>query len=573
MNIAELQKKLKSAKLDGYLVTRNNMFLDQDIREDENLLQQLTGFSGSAGSLLILRNKAVLFVDGRYELQAPQQVNPEEIEVFCTKQISFQSWLHRNTCDLSRFRLGINPWCLSADETRLLENNCIKVISAPDFLPPLLSNQPAKVFEHQIEFSGQTSAEKLARIVETLKAEKTDAIFFTLADSVSWLFNLRSNALPETPILRAMALVDNHGNAWLFGDNLDTSGLKLDHPILALSEIPAILRKFKHKSISLDIHTNSFALQQLMLANQIEIIPERDKCQSYKAVKNSVELEGIRQAHIRDGVAVTKFLCWLEKNWQGKTERDIVTKLHRLRSEGEYYFSESFATIAASGFHGAIVHYQPTAETNRPLDNNSLLLLDSGAQYYDGTTDVTRTIALGSPTPQMIEDFTFVLKAHINLSASLFPAGTNGTVLDGFARQVLWRVGKDYNHGTGHGVGCFLNVHEGPLSLSRLHGYYGLQQGMITSIEPGYYKEIKYGIRIENLVEIDKADSAEFPEGYLKFKNLTLIPIDKRLINKYLLSDGEIDWLNTYHRRVEETLSPYLTVTEKTWLQEACSPL
>lgn len=573
MKLADLQKKLKSEKLDGYLVTRNNMFLGQDVRNDENIIEQLTGFSGSDGSLLILRDKTILFVDGRYELQAPQETNPQEIEVFCTKQLPFLGWLYNNTLNLARFRLGINPWCFSIHETESLKVNTVTVVPAPNFLPPKLSAEPAKVFEHSIEFAGQTSEEKIAHIVETIKAEKSDAVFFTLADSVSWLFNLRSDALPETPIIRAMALVDNCGKSWLFGDNLNTSGLQLSSPLLALSEIPTILRKFKHKKIALDAHSNSFALQQIMLANNIEIAYGQDKCQISKTVKNPVELTGIRNAHIRDGIAVTKFLCWLDKNWQGKTEQNIADKLHQFRAQGENYFSESFTTIAASGPNGAIVHYHPTPRTNRILDKNSLLLLDSGAQYYDGTTDVTRTIALGIPSPQMSEDYTMVLKAHINLSSSRFPAGINGTVLDGFARQPLWNAGKDYNHGTGHGVGCFLNVHEGPVSLSQRHGCYGLQQGMVTSIEPGFYKENEYGIRIENLVEVTKETADGFIGHYLKFVNLTLIPIDKRPINKYLLSDGEIDWLNSYHRQVEETLSPYLNTAEKNWLQEACSPL
>lgn len=573
MKLADLQKKLKSEKLDGYLVTRNNMFLGQDVRDDENLIEQLTGFSGSDGSLLILRDKTILFVDGRYELQAPQETNPREVEVFCTKQLPFHGWLYNNTLNLTRFRLGINPWCFSIHETENLKVNTVTIVPAPNFLPPKLSAEPAKVFEHSIEFAGQTGEEKIAHIVETIKAERCDAVFFTLADSVSWLFNLRSDALPETPIIRAMALIDNSGKSWLFGDNLNTSGLKLSSPLLALSEIPTILRKFKHKKIALDAHSNSFALQQIMLANNIEIAYGQDKCQISKTIKNPVELTGIRNAHIRDGIAVTKFLCWLDKNWQGKTEQNIADKLHQFRAQGENFFSESFTTIAASGPNGAIVHYHPTPRTNRILDKNSLLLLDSGAQYYDGTTDVTRTVALGIPSPQMSEDYTMVLKAHINLSSSRFPAGVNGAVLDGFARQPLWNAGKDYNHGTGHGVGCFLNVHEGPVSLSQRHGCYGLQQGMVTSIEPGFYKENEYGIRIENLVEVTKEIADGFIDHYLKFVNLTLIPIDKRPINKYLLSDGEIDWLNSYHRQVEETLSPYLNTAEKNWLQEACSPL
>lgn len=437
MKLADLQKKLKPAKLDGYLVTRNNMFLNQDVRNDENLLRLLTGFTGSDGSLLILRDKAILFVDGRYELQAPRETDSREVEVFCTKDCSFHRWLAQNTQDLTRFRLGINPWCLTQTEKEALSVNCISVSAVPDFLPPMLSADAANVFEHKLEFAGESAAEKIGRLCNALLREKADAAFFSLADDVSWLFNLRSDALPETPILRAMALVEKNGKAWLFGNNLNTGNLKLDYPLLALSEIPAVLRRFKKKKIMLDPDANAAALLEILKTNQTDIISAPDKIQQFKAVKNPVELAGIRRAHLRDGVAVTKFLCWLDANRQGKTELDIVEKLHAFRAKGDNYFSESFATIAASGPNGAVVHYHPDSHSNRRLDDNSLLLLDSGAQYEDGTTDVTRTVALGVPSREMAENFTLVLKAHIALSSAVFPTHTPGGALDVLARAPL----------------------------------------------------------------------------------------------------------------------------------------
>ena len=569
MTLFDLQKKLKTEKLDGYLVPRNNMFLNQDLREDENLILQLTGFSGSDGTLLITREKNFLFVDGRYELQAPKETTPEEVEVFCTKEISIYQWLKDNTQDLKRFRLGINPWCFTSAQKDALEVNCIKVVSEPDFLPPMLSSTPANIFEYELQYAGQSRHEKIQTIIKYLKDIHADIAFFSLADSVSWLFNLRSNALSDTPILRAFALVSQDGKCWLFGDNLNSSHIKLDYPLLALKEVPAILKKFKHKKIAFDSAANSFGLYELLQHNEIEIIPQIDYCQELKAIKNQTELTGIRQAHLRDGVAVTKFLCWLDKNWQGKTELDIAERLHQFRTKEELFFSESFTTIAASGTNGAIVHYHPTAKTNAPLSKNSLVLLDSVAQYFDGTTDVTRTIALGNPNQQMAEDFTLVLKSHIALNTAHFPLETTGQELDVLARAPLWANGQDYNHGTGHGVGCFLNVHEGPQRISRKGSSHPLQAQMITSIEPGIYKAGQYGIRIENLVEIVPSAT----KGYLQFANLTLIPIDKRLINKYLLNEDEINWLNNYHQRVEQALSPYLSPLEKQWLQEACSPL
>jgi len=302
--------------------------------------------------------------------------------------------------------------------------------------------------------------------------------------------------------------------------------------------------------------------------NHIFLENTPDFCQLQKAIKNSCELNGIRQAHIRDGVAVCKFLYWLEHNWQGKTELDIVDKLHSFRAKQENFVSESFATIAAYGSNGAIVHYSPTAKTNKKLTGGNLLLLDSGAQYTDGTTDITRTITLGDITPAMSEDFTLVLKAHIHLSSAVFPERTIGAKLDTLAREVLWQEGKTYNHGTGHGVGCFLNVHEGPQYISAWC-HVPFSAGQVTSIEPGYYLEGEYGIRIENLAEIIPAQYA----GYLQFKNLTLVPIDSRAINKYLMTDEELAWLNQYHQEVFSQISPYLSADEKNWLEEACAPL
>ena len=273
------------------------------------------------------------------------------------------------------------------------------------------------------------------------------------------------------------------------------------------------------------------------------------------------------------GQSVIKFLYWLEHNWQGCNELDVVRKLHEFRAAEELFYSNSFETIAAFGPDGAIVHYQPTPQTNRELTADSVLLLDSGAQYYDGTTDITRTIAIGSPEKEIADSFTQVLKAHIAVASACFPENASGCALDGLARAQLWNFGKDYNHGTGHGVGCFLNVHEGPHSLSARNTGVPLKSGMISSIEPGYYKEGAYGIRIENLACIVNADNEEFPLPMLKFEPLTLVPIDKRLINKYLLNHHETAWLNQYHRRVFEEISPLLEPELQQWLEKACAPL
>lgn len=276
---------------------------------------------------------------------------------------------------------------------------------------------------------------------------------------------------------------------------------------------------------------------------------------------------------MRDGVAMVRFLHWLSGNWPGKTELDVVKKLHDFRAQGENYWSESFGTIAAAGPDGAVVHYQPAAETDRKLEEGSLLLLDSGAQYFDGTTDITRTIALGTPSPEMCDNFTLVLKAHIALASQKFIDGTDGMSLDKIARSPMWNEGKDYKHGTGHGVGCFLNVHEGPQNIGMYSSSYPLRKNMILSVEPGYYQEGAYGIRIENLVRVAACEQTDFAKDFLEFKILTLCPVDKQPVNKYLMSSGEISWLNNYHKQVYERLSPFLNASEKNWLKDACSPL
>jgi len=564
MELIDLQKKLKKHKLDAFIVTRNNMFLGQDIREDENIIHQLTGFSGSAGTLLIMPEKNILFVDGRYELQAPQEVNLEVIDVICTKNISFENWIKEN---LSEKNIGYNPWAHSVKWLKHFSH--INLVADTTFIPLQISAEPTKIFEHEIKFCGKSREEKISLITEYLKNNNLNACFLGSADNISWLLNLRSDALPTSPVFRCMALIDENTQVKIFSDNIDASDLPSEINIFPFSELHKHLKKLKNQRLGYVPASTSVGFISFAESYQIKTITMPDICSLAKAIKNEQELICIRNAHIRDGIAVCKFLYWLENNWQEKTELDIVDKLHKFRNKQKNYFSESFDTIAAVGSNGAIVHYSPSDKTNKKLEKGNLLLLDSGAQYFDGTTDITRTIAIDTPTKEMCNDFTLVLKGHISLSKSIFPNKTSGKQLDVLARQFLWQEGKNYNHGTGHGVGCFLNVHEGPHSISTSNTHCGLEKGMITSIEPGFYLTDKYGIRIENLVEIC---CSKYPE-FLCFKNLTLVPIDKKLINKYLLTDEEKEWLDNYHQEVWKKISPHLTPNEKKWLYEACSAL
>lgn len=575
MTLEELQAKLKKRKIDAYIVTRNNMFLGQDVLEEENRLFGLTGFSGSAGTLIVLQDKAVLLVDGRYELQAPRQVDAAKVDVVCgfrveqclsdrlsrrkSARVAFNAW----TCSYAQaeaWRRALPDFQFIADNSEIFDNN--------------LNRKNCRVFEHKIEFSGTDRMEKLSWLAGKMKICGLDGWFITLADSVSWLLNIRSNCLPDTPLVRAYALVDKNLSVCLFGDNLDFDfRLPGNIRLLSTADIPQILKKFKNRGIGVSAEDAPCRLTDLMAAAKVRCRFEADPCLAEKAIKNPVEIGGIIKAHLRDGVALTKFLYWLDTKAAAKTELDIVQKLHDFRAAGQNFFSESFGTIAAFGSNGAIVHYQPDAETNAELRDGSLLLLDSGAQYFDGTTDVTRTVAVGIPSAEMTENFTLVLKSHIALASAVFPAGTSGAQLDAIARDPLWRNQKDFNHGTGHGVGCFLNVHEGPQSISRNHGYYPLQPGMVVSIEPGYYLAGQYGIRIENLALTESCPETENGEAFCRFKILTLAPVDKRLVNKYLMSSGEISWLNQYHETVFRQLSPFMDEDEKIWLKDACSPL
>lgn len=565
MTLTELQTLLKKHNYDVYVVTRNNMFLGQDILPEENKIMELTGFSGSAGQLIVFQDKATLLVDGRYEIQSKLETNPDEVDVIVTKNVC---WLYikKHFKDKKKITVAYNPWCQSIEDIDYAQKyfpNFKYIEDKYNLLGSQLSTKVSTIFEHKIEYAGISREEKISLIVDFLKKAALDAYLFTAADSVSWLLNLRSDCLPDTPLVRAFALVDKNANYTLFGDNIE--GITVQ----PLSALEKALRKYKKNKLGLDV----LKTPQKIASLKPDYKFLTDPVYELKAVKNPIELQGMKNAHLRDAIAVVNFLHWLDNNWQGKTELDIVEKLYSFRKKNELFYSNSFETIAGFGSNGAIVHYQPKTETNLELKAGSLLLLDSGAQYFDGTTDITRTIAIGIPNTNMVNDFTTVLKCHIELASAYFPENTSGSRLDSICRRQLWALGKDFNHGTGHGVGCFLNVHEGPQNISSRDNHKPFLPGMITSIEPGYYKEGEYGIRIENLAYIDKVKDATFDKPMLKFEYLTLVPIDKRLINKYLLSDGEKEWLNQYHRTVFDKLQNLLIDEVKEWLKEACSPI
>lgn len=558
MNFENIKNKLISENLDAYLIGYGNRFIGQDVLPEEHKLQYICGFSGSAGMLAVTPKQAYLFVDGRYELQARQEVDLSNITVInkapCLKNVC--AFLKEFGCGL----VGYDGMSVSALELKNVRDLGLKLKDVGDWVN-INSLTKINLEKRSLEYAGLASSDKMQPLKRLLTQNSADYYLLTAVDSVSWLLNIYAKDLPCSPVVRAYAVIGKNGLVTLVGDNLQT-----ELPVLSFVDFEKWLAENSSKKFIYDQSSTPVRLQNL-LKNSMEAM---DICQVLKAEKNETELAGMIACHKRDGVALIQLLYWLDNNWKGKTELDVVEKLHEFRQQQNLFFSESFETIAGTAENGAIVHYQPTIKTNKILQENSLLLLDSGGQYLDGTTDVTRTIALGQPTSEMIHDFTLVLKGHIALSQAVFPEGTCGLCLDALARRPLWREGKDFKHGTGHGVGCFGNVHEGPNRISSNGSLYGFKKNMITSIEPGYYKENAYGIRIENLVY--SKVSAEH-ENYLEFEPLTLVPIDKRLIDVYLLDSGERDWLNNYHRKVYESLAACVNDNVKKWLKASCSPL
>lgn len=555
--INEIQKQLTSLNFDAYIITRNNLFLGQDVLEEENKIYELTGFDGSAGNLIVFRDKAILLVDGRYEIQAQNQTDKNIITVICTRE-SIGSWIQNNIKNPTKFLY--NSWCHSISEVdfwkRSLSNHDF-IDDKSDILGNRIIKTDTEIFELEEQFCGISSDEKISYFTKFINENNLDAYLICECDCVSWLMNLRSNLIKNTPIIRAFALISAQGDVSLFINDFSTLNDELEN--------------YKGKNIGIAYNRTPKKIQFLMKDKHIWLNNINNPIIDWKSQKNPIEISGIKNAHIRDGIAVCKLLHYIETTNENLDELSIVDKLHAYRKQGKNFYSESFETIAGFASNSAIIHYRPTPKTNKNINGNSLLLLDSGSQYFDGTTDITRTILIGKPSDEMIQNYTQVLKAHIAVSSTLFPQNTVGSALDVLARAKLWQYGQDYAHGTGHGVGHFLSVHEGPQSISQKNNI-PLKKDMIVSIEPGFYLEEKYGIRLENLVLIEET-STLYCNQMLKFTPLTLVPFDKRLINKELLNNSEINWLNNYHKIVFENLSPLCDDQLNNWLSNATKPI
>jgi Xaa-Pro aminopeptidase len=587
--VAALRTELARRNLTGFVVPRSDRHQNEYVPASEERLAWLTGFTGSAGTAIVMMERAVLFVDGRYTLQAREQVDASLFTVGHSVETPPDKWIETNLT--ASDRLGYDPWLHTVESAEKLAKACAAagatlVAVEPDLIDTLWAHRPppplGAVTLHDLRFAGETAESKLARIRAELVKLRAAALVVSDPHAVAWAFNIRGADVAHTPLPLAFAIVPSEGRPSLFVDGRKLSN-DVRHHLEALADIrePAdFVRTLgalgqQKKTVRLDQATAADALARLVTTHGGKVARGADPIARMKAVKNEVEMSGARAAHVRDGAAVTRFLAWLDREAAtGKlTEIDAVAALESFRRDTGLLKDVSFPTIAGAGPDGAIVHYRVTTSTNRVVAPGELFLVDSGGQYEDGTTDITRTVAIGEPTAEMRDRFTRVLKGHIAIACAVFPDGTTGAQLDSFARQFLWAAGLEFDHGTGHGVGSYLSVHEGPARISKL-GTTALERGMILSNEPGYYKTGGFGIRIENLVLVVAA--AEVPGAERKlnaFETLTLAPIDRRLVIPDMLTSEETAWLDRYHARVAQTLSPLVDSETRAWLKAATRPI
>ena len=586
--LAAFREELARRKLTGFVIPRADQQQNEYVAPSEERLAWLTGFTGSAGMAIVLVHEAAVFVDGRYTLQAAKQVDNRAWKVESLIDPSPESWLTKHLT--AGDRLGFDPWLHTTAAAERLAAACSKAgatLVAVDSNPldSVWTERPAPplgpVAIHGTQFSGEAEGEKLNRIRAEIDRLGVDALVLSDSHAVAWTFNIRGADVSHTPLPLSYALVPKTGRPTVFIDHRKLSNSARDHlersadvaePSALTPQLTALAQH--GASIALDSATAADALSRLIGNAGGKAVRGNDPIALLKACKNATEIEGTRNAHRRDAVALARFLAWIDREAPSGalTEIDTVEALETFRRETGALKDVSFPTIAGTGPNGAIVHYRVTRKTNRRIATGDLLLIDSGAQYQDGTTDVTRTIAIGTPTAEMRDRFTRVLRGHIAIARAVFPDGTTGAQLDTLARQYLWQAGIDFEHGTGHGVGSYLSVHEGPARISKL-GTTPLRRGMILSNEPGYYKTDAFGIRIENLELVVAKEVTDAEKPMNAFETLTLAPIDRRLIELTMLNADELAWLNAYHARVRDEVRPHLDEATKAWLDAATAAL
>lgn len=572
--LENIQNALYQKGLDGLYLGRADRFQGEEVRACDEFLAFVSGFTGSAGALVMLGSKSAVFSDSRYSLQMQKQLNPACFECFDTANVTPFEWIETHNPSA---KIGFDGWQLSTASFKRMQKRLPKAELIPldeGFLAAFWEDRPAcvdaPIWWPPLEVVGQKSLDKIAQYKRELAKNNAEFALITSAESVNWLLNMRGRDLEHTPVKLCYALISKAGDVHLIG--ADTSVEQFGYHSIAFDEINVLFDKAgiaKGCKISCDPETLPYRLFQVLDSKGADIDLRAEPIITQKAVKNTTELEGFRAAHLLDGLAMVEFSYWLknEADLASLHESDIAAYLTQIRAKASRYICDSFATISGFNANGAIVHYRAIKGQDSKLGKDGVLLVDSGAHYEMGTTDITRCFGFGKISEKAIKAASIVLGGHADLAMARFPSGTNGIQLDTITRAYLWQAGYDYGHGTGHGVGHMLGVHEGPISLSK-RGSVALLQGHILSNEPGYYLAGEFGIRHENLVY-----TTSLEDGFLGFETLTLCPFDRALIDKQYLSTAQLDWINQYHQHVYEILSPHLTEPLKHWLEGQTTPL
>ncbi|MEM9582724.1 MAG: aminopeptidase P family protein [Pseudomonadota bacterium] len=573
--LKKLRERLGDEGYDGFIVPRADAYQGEYVADCDARLAWLTGFTGSAGFCIVLKDIAGVFVDGRYRTQVKAQVNTGHFTPVNWPETKPAAWIKEQT---QSAKIAFDPWLFTKsqiDEIKKgLDSTAVTLHPTQNFVDMIWQDRPAKpnakVEAYPLELSGKTSSDKRADTAAILKKSGHKCAVLTLPDSICWLLNIRGQDIPRNPIVQCFALIHDDARVDLFIDEARLAHLSPD-PATTICPPESFPQTLKTLQGPVRVDAGTAPLQVSEMLKHTDIAYADDPCILPKAIKNPTEIEGTRAAHMRDAHAMVEFLAWLDAQPPGTTtEIDVATALEGFRAKTNMLRDISFETIAGSGPNGAIMHYRVTDETNRSLQDGELIVVDSGGQYLDGTTDITRTVAIGQPTEEQRICFTLVLQGMIAISQTRFPRGYAGRDLDALARAPLWRHGFDFNHGTGHGVGVYLSVHEGPQRLSRVSEV-ALKPGMILSNEPGYYREDAFGIRIENLIVVEAAPALGDNRDQLQFETLTWVPIDRRLIVTDMLSPAERTWIDSYHAEVARRLD--VEGRAQSWLTAVTAPL
>jgi len=585
-----LRLELQRLELTGFVIPHADEYQNEYLPACAERLAWLTGFTGSAGTAIILIQEAAMFVDGRYTIQVAEQVDKHDFIFNHSGDHPPAMWLEHHV--RPRNRIGYDPWLHTPRDLKRYQKACDRaeaelIPCSPNPIDLVWRERPSLpmglIKPHLLEFSGRSSQQKREDLATNFRDEGIKAAIISAPDSIAWLLNIRGSDVSHTPLPLCQAIIYSTGRVAVFVDAQKVSPGLASHlgPDVSLESTEAFkgalqqLGQQGQQVLCDPMKTNTWIFSTLT-THGAQLIHADDPCSLPKACKNAVEIHGAYTAHERDGVAVCQFLAWLDREAPSGqvTELQAVTYLDDCRKQQQFWEDSSFPTISGAGSNGAIVHYHSTPETNRTLEQGTLYLVDSGGQYLDGTTDITRTVAIGGPTDEHRDCYTRVLQGHIALATVKFPEGTTGSQLDVLARAPLWAIGLDYDHGTGHGVGSFLGVHEGPHRIAKSANDVALQPGMIVSNEPGYYKTGAFGIRLENLVVVIREEmSQDSKRSFLAFDTLTVVPFDRKSIVGSILTKLERDWIDTYHAHVWQCLEAQVDTETRTWLKQATRPI